>query len=78
MRVGFFIHKRVSVLSFKRKEHRIGEVISVIQAFEGCAVEGGKDARVQLVFEAGQVECWLDARQGVTQRDQPASANDAG
>lgn len=41
-------------------------VVTVVQALEGLAEQGGTDARVQLVEQAGQVEGGLDARQGLS------------
>lgn len=50
-----------------RKGARHGEVVVTVvrEALEGCAEQGGKDARVELVEQACQVEGWLDARQGL-------------
>ncbi len=41
-------------------------VVTVVQALEGLAEQGGTDARVQLVEQAGKVEGGLDARQGLS------------
>lgn len=48
-----------------RRESRDGEVIEVGYALEGPALEGGEDARVELVERCGQVEGRQDARKGL-------------
>lgn len=54
--------RRGSASTIRGKEAHHGEIVTVGQALEVVAEQGGKDARVQLVEQAGEVKGGLDAR----------------
>ena len=54
--------RRGSASTIRGKEAHHGESVTVGQALEVVAEQGGKDARVQLVEQAGEVEGRLHAR----------------
>jgi len=58
---------RVSVLSNQRREHHYDEV-KFIKAVQDGSVQGGKDARVERVIEAGEVQGRLHTGQGIDRR----------